>query len=148
MTATLRWLRRQLAGIVAIALVLTMFFVARLPNVSAAEQDQMASKFHFTPMTIALPAATKSQSIRTVNKQYKDIAAWISSVGAAIAINDLDGDGHPNDICLVDPRSDQVVITPTPDSGPRYAPFAVRQIARPFRPHSCYLSRTQAVGLG
>ena len=125
MTATLRWLRRQLAGIVAIALVLTMFFVARLPNVSAAEQDQMASKFHFTPMTIALPAATKSQSIRTVNKQYKDIAAWISSVGAAIAINDLDGDGHHNDICLVDPRSDQVVITPTPDSGPRYAPFAL-----------------------
>ncbi|WP_439382531.1 CRTAC1 family protein [Amycolatopsis lexingtonensis] len=125
MTATFGWLRKQLAGIVALVLILGLFLVARLPSVSAAEQDQMADKFHFTPMTIALPAATKSQSIRTVNKEYEHIAAWISSVGAAIAINDISGSGKPNDLCLVDPRSDQVVITPAPDSGPRYAPFAL-----------------------
>jgi hypothetical protein len=125
MTATFGWLRRQLAGIVALALILGLFLVARLPSVSAAEQDSMAGKFHFTPMTIALPAAAKSQSIRTVNKEYEKIAAWISSVGAAIAINDISGSGKPNDLCLVDPRSDQVVITPAPDSGPRYAPFAL-----------------------
>lgn len=125
MTATLGWLRKQLAGIVALALILGLFLVARLPSVSAAEKDTMADQFHFTPMTIALPAATKSQSIRTVNKEYEKIAAWISSVGAAIAINDISGSGKANDLCLVDPRSDQVVITPTPDSGPRYAPFVL-----------------------
>ncbi|MFB9687525.1 FG-GAP repeat domain-containing protein [Amycolatopsis plumensis] len=125
MTANFGWLRKQLAGIVALLLILGLFLVARLPSVSAAEQDSMASKFHFTPMTIALPAAEKSQSIRTVNKQYKDIAAWISSVGAAIALNDISGSGKANDLCLVDTRSDQVVITPSPDSGPRYAPFAL-----------------------
>ncbi|EOD62978.1 CRTAC1 family protein [Amycolatopsis vancoresmycina] len=126
MTATTRWLRRQLAGIVAIALVLTLFFVARLPSVSAAEQDQLAGKFHFTPMTIALPAAAKSQYVRTLNKQYEHISAWMSSTGAAIAMNDLDGDGLANDLCLVDPRSDQVVVTPTPGKGQeRYAPFAL-----------------------
>ncbi|WP_326959212.1 CRTAC1 family protein [Amycolatopsis sp. NBC_01286] len=126
MTATSRWLRRQLAGIVAIALVLTMFFVARLPTVSAAEQDQLAANFHFTPMTIALPAAAKSQNVRTLNKQYEAISAWMSSTGAGIAMNDLDGDGLANDICLVDPRSDQVVVTPVPGQGQdRYAPFAL-----------------------
>ncbi|MEV4058314.1 CRTAC1 family protein [Amycolatopsis sp. NPDC049688] len=126
MTATTRWLRRQLAGIVAIALVLTLFFVARLPSVSAAEQDQLAGKFQFTPMTIALPAAAKSQYVRTLNKQYEHISAWMSSTGAAIAMNDLDGDGLANDLCLVDPRSDQVVVTPTPGKGQeRYAPFAL-----------------------
>ncbi|MEU4253844.1 CRTAC1 family protein [Amycolatopsis sp. NPDC026612] len=126
MTATMRWLRRQLAGLVALALVLTLFLVARLPSVSAAEQDQLAGKFHFTPMTIALPAAAKSQYVRTLNKQYEHISAWMSSTGAAIAMNDLDGDGLANDLCLVDPRSDQVVVTPTPGQGQnRYAPFAV-----------------------
>jgi hypothetical protein len=125
MTATLGWLRKQLAGIVALVLILGLFTVAQLPRVSAAEQDQMASRFAFTPMTIALPPAKKAQSIRTVNKEYEHIAAWISSVGAAIAINDISGSGKANDICLVDPRSDQVVITPTPDSGPRYAPFVL-----------------------
>ncbi|MEV6647276.1 CRTAC1 family protein [Amycolatopsis sp. NPDC051371] len=125
MTATFGWLRKQLAGIVALVLILGLFTVAQLPRVSAAEQDSMASQFHFTPMTIALPAATKSQSIRTVNKEYEHISAWISSVGAAIALNDISGSGKANDLCLVDPRSDQVVITPAPDSGPRYAPFAL-----------------------
>jgi enediyne biosynthesis protein E4 len=126
MTATLRWLRRQLAGLVAIALVLTLFFVARLPNVSAAEQDRLADEFRFTPMTIALPPAAKSQYVRTLNKQYEHISAWMSSTGAAVAMNDLDGDGLANDLCLVDPRSDQVVVTPAPGRGQdRYTPFAL-----------------------
>ncbi|MYW94153.1 CRTAC1 family protein [Amycolatopsis rubida] len=125
MTAAFGWLRKQLAGILALVLVLGLFLVARLPGVSAAEQDAMAGRFRFTPMTIALPAAKKSQSIRTVNKAYKNITAWISSVGAAAAMNDISGSGKADDLCLVDPRSDQVVVTPTPDSGPRYAPFAL-----------------------
>jgi hypothetical protein len=41
-------------------------------------------------------------------------------------MNDLDGDGLANDLCLVDPRIDQVVITPTPGRGEhRYPPFAL-----------------------
>ncbi|MEC3976927.1 CRTAC1 family protein [Amycolatopsis sp. H20-H5] len=126
MTTTGRWLYKNLAGIVALVLVAGLFLVARLPTVSAAEQDTMASRFGFTPMTIALPAADKHQSIRTVNKDYQHINAWISSVGAAIAMNDLDGDGLSNDLCLVDTRTDQVVVTPTPGAGGnRYAPFAL-----------------------
>ncbi|MFD8499941.1 CRTAC1 family protein [Amycolatopsis sp. NPDC059657] len=124
MTATFRWLHKQLAGIVALALIATMFLIGKLPEVSAADQDKVASEYSFTPLTIALPAAKKNQAVRTVNKEYKHIEAWISSVGSAIAMNDLDNDGKNNDLCLVDTRTDQVVVTPTPGAGDkRYAPF-------------------------
>ncbi|SEP52414.1 FG-GAP repeat domain-containing protein [Amycolatopsis saalfeldensis] len=127
------FLRRQLPGVVAVLVVITGYFVVGLPTTSAAEQDRMAGMYKFTPMTIALPAAAKQQSIRKVNKDYEHIRAWISSVGAAVAINDLDGDGLANDLCLVDPRSDQVVVTPVPGKGGnRYAPFALNAAPLPM----------------
>jgi enediyne biosynthesis protein E4 len=136
MTATLGFLRRHLPGIVAVVLIVGGFFVVSLPTVSSAEQEAMASKYSFVPMSIALPASNKQQSIRKVNKDYENIRAWISSVGAAIAINDLDGDGLPNDLCLVDPRTDQVVVTPTPGKGDkRYAPFALDEAPLAMNDH-------------
>src|SRR5262245_32985217 len=117
MTATLGWLRRHLPGVVAVVLIVGGYFVVSLPTVSAAEQEAMASKYSFAPLSIALPAADKQQQIRRVNKDYENIRAWISSVGAAVAMNDLDGDGKPNDLCLVDTRTDQVIVTPTPGKG-------------------------------
>ncbi len=126
MFAKVGWLRRQLSGIAALALIVTMFFTARLPTSSAAEIEGLASKYSFKSMSIALPGGYPQQSIRKVNQTYKHIDAWISSVGAAIAMNDLDGDGLANDLCLVDPRIDQVVVTPAPGGREdRYAPFAL-----------------------
>jgi enediyne biosynthesis protein E4 len=133
MSAITGRLRRQLPGIVAVVVVMAGYFLVSLPTTAAAEQDRMASAYSFTPMTIALPAADKQQSIRKVNKDYERIRAWISSVGAAVAMNDLDGDGRSNDLCLVDPRSDQVVVTPTPGAGSgRYAPFALAPAPLPM----------------
>ncbi|HEV8562760.1 MAG TPA: CRTAC1 family protein [Actinophytocola sp.] len=133
MTATLGWLRRHLPGVVAVVLVVGGYFVVSLPSVSAEEQNTMASKYKFTPLTIALPAANKQQQIRRVNKDYEHISAWISSVGAAIAMNDFDGDGLSNDICLVDTRTDEVAITPAPGKGgDRYAPFNLNPAPLPM----------------
>ncbi|MBW4721815.1 CRTAC1 family protein [Saccharothrix obliqua] len=127
MNATVGPLRRKLPGILAVVVVVIGYFVVSLPTTSAAEQDRIASRYRFTPMAIALPASDKHQSIREVNKDYEHIRAWISSVGSAIAINDLDGDGLANDLCLVDTRTDQVVVTPAPGRGDdRYAPFALK----------------------
>jgi hypothetical protein len=53
------------------------------------------------------------------------ISAWISSVGASVALNDLDGDGLPNDICYIDPRVDQVIISTVPGTSMRFEPFAL-----------------------
>jgi len=124
MKSTLGRLRRQLPGVIAVVVLVIGYSVVQLPTVTAAEQERMASEYSFEPLTIALPAADKQQDIREVNQDYEDIAAWVSSVGAAVAMNDLDGDTLANDLCLVDTRTDQVIITPTPGKGgDRYAPF-------------------------
>ena len=47
---------------------------------------------------------------REVNPNYRNIQSWISSVGAGVALNDIDGDGLSNDLCLVDTRFNNVTI--------------------------------------
>ncbi|WET83227.1 ASPIC/UnbV domain-containing protein [Amycolatopsis sp. QT-25] len=102
-----------------------MFTVARVPTTSASEGRALASRYSFVPMTIAMPDAPKQQSIRKVNQAYRDIAGWVSSVGAGIAMADLSGSGRPEDLCVVDTRTDQVVVTPVPGMEQRYQPFAL-----------------------
>jgi hypothetical protein len=120
------WLRRRTPGVVALVLVAVLFQLGRLPSASAGELDDLASGFAFRPTSIALPGGFPQQTIRKVNKDYQDIDAWISSVGAGVAMHDLDGDGLSNDLCVTDPRIDRVVVTPVPGIGPaRYEPFAL-----------------------
>ncbi|HYN97059.1 MAG TPA: CRTAC1 family protein [Pilimelia sp.] len=126
MTTAVSWLRRQLAGIVALAVIAALFVGARLPAASAAESSAVAAGHAFRPMAIAMVSGFPQQEIRKVNQDYRAIDAWISSVGAGIALNDLDGDKLPNDLCVTDPRIDRVVVTPAPGQGAdRYAPFAL-----------------------
>ena len=42
-----------------------------------------------------------------------------------MALADLDADGLPNDVCRVEPRTDQVIVAPVPGTGDRYRPFAL-----------------------
>lgn len=126
MSATSRWLRKQLPGILALVLVASTFMVARLPGTATAEQDRLAAQYAFAPVSLAMPGGLPHQSIRAVNQDYQHIDAWISSVGAGVALNDLDGDKLANDLCISDPRTDQVVVTPAPDGkAPRYEPFTL-----------------------
>ncbi|MFG1780397.1 CRTAC1 family protein [Micromonospora sp. NPDC049051] len=108
-----------------LVLVAAFFVVARLPSASAEERQTLASRFGFTELPIALPPGLPERTVRTVNPEYEHIRAWVSSVGAAVAANDLDGDMIANDLCLVDTRSDSVVVTPSPDGPARYAPFVL-----------------------
>ncbi|TDB72553.1 CRTAC1 family protein [Micromonospora sp. KC723] len=126
MSMTVGWLRRNLAGVLALAVMASLFFASRLPSASAAEREDLAERYAFSPTSIALPAGFPQQTIRKVNQRYRNIDAWISSVGSGVAMNDLDGDGLANDLCVTDPRTDQVVVTPTPGAkADRYAPFAL-----------------------
>lgn len=125
MTVTKNWLRRNSPGVVALAVMVGTFYGVRLPDSSAAEIGTLAKNFAFEPMSIAMPAGFDKQEVRKVNKAYQHIEAWISSVGAAIAINDLDGDGLDNDLCVNDVRIDQAVVTPAPTRKDKYAPFAL-----------------------
>ncbi|HET9138965.1 VCBS repeat-containing protein, partial [Actinophytocola sp.] len=132
MTAILGLLRRQLTGVIALVVVVGFFFAVTLPQSSAEERNDLASDYAFTGHSLALPPSAKQQTMRQVNQAYKHIDAWMSSVGAAVALNDLDGDRLPNDLCVVDPRTDQVIITPAPDRNiKRYLPFALNPAPLP-----------------
>ena len=120
-----RWLRRHAVHLIAAAAVVATYAVAQLPSTSSAEQAAIAARFRFTPISIELPAGLPQQSIRQVNPAYERIQAWISSVGAAVALTDLDGDGLANDMCYVDPRVDRAIVAPAPVGAPRYPAFAV-----------------------
>lgn len=121
-------LRRYSPGLVALAVILSLFFVARIPGVSATEKRELATSYKFTEMPIALPAGYRpTQTVRKVNPEYYRIRSWISSVGASVALNDLTGSGRPNGLCLVDTRTDQVVVTyaPTASAADRFTPFEI-----------------------
>ncbi|MEU6024733.1 CRTAC1 family protein [Micromonospora sp. NPDC048871] len=118
-------LRRLIPPVLVLVLVAGLFSVARLPSASAEERSKLASRFAFTELPIALPPGLPERTVRQVNPRYEHIRSWISSVGAGVALNDLDGRGGANDLCLVDPRSDAVIVTPAPESGATYAPFVL-----------------------
>ncbi|MEU1969835.1 CRTAC1 family protein [Micromonospora sediminicola] len=115
-------------------LVAGLFAVSQRPTASAETRQALASRFDFSELPIALPAGLPERTIRTVNPKYEHIRSWISSVGAGVALNDLDGQGGANDLCLVDPRSDAVVVTPAPAGGARYSPFVLDPTPLPMGP--------------
>lgn len=125
MIAQLNFLRHQSARLVAAALVLTLYSFTRLPEISIAERHKLARKFHFTKSDLPQVVGPVEHSFRGVNPSLQRITAWVSSVGAAIALNDLDGDGLPNDLCYVNTRTDQVIVAPVPGTPSRYRPFAL-----------------------
>ena len=118
-------LRQHAKRLMAILLIVISYWFARIPELSGAERNMLADRFKFTRLALPEVPGGKRQSNRAVHPSMEGISAWISSVGASVALNDLDGDGLPNDICYIDPRTDQVIITPVPGTTMRYEPFAL-----------------------
>jgi hypothetical protein len=125
MTFLYRQFRRFLRRIVGIAVVFTLYLLARLPEISSGERELLAQKFYFERALLPTMLGSEVRYVRPVHPKLRHIASWISAVGAAVALNDLDGDGLPNDLCYVDVRTDQVIVAPVPGTGARYAPFAL-----------------------
>jgi len=120
------WLHRNITRIAACLIAVFLFFQARIPGISAAEAARLASRFHFVAHVFPMASDSKPKNVRVVQPSLKRISAWISSVGAAVAVGDLDSDGLSNDVCLVDPRTDQVTIQPAPETRERYARFELK----------------------
>ncbi|MEV8513835.1 CRTAC1 family protein [Dactylosporangium sp. NPDC051484] len=127
-------LRRLIPAFVVLALIALLYGAARLPQASAATRASMAERYQFKQMPIALPAGLAQHTVRQVNPAYEHIKSWISSVGAAIAVNDLDGSGIADDLCLVDTRSDSVIVTPAPGGRGTYKPFVLEPAPLPTGP--------------
>jgi hypothetical protein len=113
-------MRRYVAQAVAVTLVAGAWQLAR-PTADPADAVALASRFAFAREP--LDGAAPTRTLRPVAPVYRKIQSWISSVGAAVALADLDRNGRPDDACLVDPRDDSVTVRPVPGTGDRYAPI-------------------------
>lgn len=124
--------RRHGVRIVALGILLGCYGFTRLPSLSGGERERLASRFAFTRFELPAPAVQRRRSVRSVHPSLERISAWISSVGASVALADLDGDGLANDLCYVDNASDRVVVTPVPGSGERYSTFTLDPAPVPY----------------
>jgi hypothetical protein len=96
-----------------------------------------AAKYKFQELPIALPPGYNNQhmnTIRAVNPAYYKIRSWISAVGASIAMNDVTGHGRADGMCIVDTRTNQVIVTytPTAPAGDRFTPFTLNAAPLPY----------------
>jgi hypothetical protein len=119
------FVRKNIARLVAITLLVAFYLLAQQPSLSIADRKELATKFRFTRSSLYEVPVSSYRSRRVVNPSLERIASWVSATGAAVALNDLDGDGFSNDVCSVDPRTDRVTVAPAPGTPLRYQPFVL-----------------------
>jgi enediyne biosynthesis protein E4 len=126
--------RRYSVYIFCVAVVLTMYGFARLPEMSAKERSAISSHFKFSRALLPEVYGYPPRYVRDVHPSLAHIKAWISSVGASVALNNFDGDGLPNDVCYVNVRTNRVIIAPVPGTGDRFDPFDLAPMPLPYDP--------------
>ncbi|HEV2863505.1 MAG TPA: CRTAC1 family protein [Pyrinomonadaceae bacterium] len=120
---------RRNARVFTALLIVTSLFLALSYSlgVDDGEVRVAASRFGFSRSGLPEIAGPPVRRQRRVHPSVRRISSFLSTVGASVALNDLDGDGLSNDACYVDTRTDQVIIAPLKGTGRRYAPFALEQ---------------------
>lgn len=123
---------RRNARVFTALLVVTSLFVALRYSlgVDDGEVRSAAARFRFSRSSLPEVAGPPVRLQRRVHPSVGRISSFLSTLGAAVALNDLDGDGLSNDACYIDTRTDQIIVAPLQGTGGRYAPFALEQ--RPF----------------
>jgi hypothetical protein len=112
----------------ALLLVIGLFVALRLSlKISEKEVKAAATRFAFSRSTLPQLPGPPIRTQRLVHPSLRRVSAFVSTVGAAVALNDMDGDGVSNDACYIDTQTDQIIITPAPGTGNRYSPFALVQ---------------------
>src|ERR1051325_4550688 len=118
--------RHTARNLTAILLIVGTFVALRISlHVSEAEIASAAARFGFSKTTLPEIGGPPVRMQRLVHPSLRRISAFVSTVGAAVALSDIDGDGVASDACYIDTRTDQVVITPVPGTGDRHQPFAL-----------------------
>lgn len=119
-------LRKHAAKAATISIMLVLYVLAAPRDISAQDRKMLVAGLRFTPEYLA-PADNGEplRDLRDVHPSLRGIDAWISSVGAGVALADIAGSGRPADICLVDARNNSVSVLPSPGTGKRFHPFAL-----------------------
>lgn len=121
-------IRRSVKPLAA-ALIVASLFVALKFSLAVDENGERtaAARFKFSRTVVSEVAGPPVRLQRRVHPSVRRISSFLSTVGAAVALNDMDGDGLSNDACYIDTRTDQIVVAPVKGTGDRYAPFALEQ---------------------
>jgi len=121
-------MRHRARTLIALLLVIGLFVALRWSlYVSEKEVRAAATRFAFSRSTLPQLPGPPIRTQRLVHPSLKRVSAFVSTVGAAVALNDIDGDGVSNDACYIDTQTDQIIITPAPGTGNRYSPFSLVQ---------------------
>jgi hypothetical protein len=127
------FLRRWATPLAALILVALCYGMARFPSLAPSECSTLAARFKFDKLPLAeVPNYPAYKYVREVHPSLQRIKSWVSTLGAAAALADLDGDGLPNDLISIDPRTDLVTVAPVPGTGARYAPFILNPAPLPY----------------
>jgi hypothetical protein len=118
-------LRRYSAQLFALVLLAVLYALAYLPQTTEAERARLAGDFRFRQIALPEVPGRPHKATRAVNPSLQRLSGWISAVGASVALNDLDGNGLPDDFCHVDPRTDDVTVAPVPGPPARYDAFTL-----------------------
>lgn len=123
---------RSNAKVFTALLIVTSLFLALKYSlgVNSGEVRAAAARFGFTRSSLPEVVGEPVRLQRRVHPSVRRISSFLSTVGAAVALNDMDGDGLSNDACYIDTRTDQIIVAPLKGTGDRYTPFALEQ--RPF----------------
>jgi hypothetical protein len=145
-------LRRHASRIVALVVIALIYSATHLPTLDPDERAAMADRFAFSRHMLAEWDEGPRRTRRPSNPSMERHSGWMSAVGAAVALADLDGDGLANDVCHVDTRTDRVTVAPAPSTGARYPLFALEPVgvrfdARTTAPMGCVPSDLNEDGL-
>jgi hypothetical protein len=136
MNTTMKALRRHAVHIFCLVVVLAIYGFARLPGMAESERAALASRFRFSRQPLQEIPGFPPRYVRDVHPSMNGIKAWISSVGASVALNDLDSDGLSNDVCYVNVRTNQVIVAPVPGTPDRFFPFELDPAPLPYDPRT------------
>jgi hypothetical protein len=118
-------LKRIVASLMAIGALTAMVRSERLDGVG----DEAALEGRFVLTRSALPdvggPGLVTRTIRPTHPDIGHISAFMSTIGASAALNDLDRNGRPDDICYVDTTTSRALVAPAPGTGDRYSGFAL-----------------------
>jgi hypothetical protein len=119
--------RNHARELCALSLVVGLFAATRLTDRYTVEASpDVTSRFRFKKTSLPeVPGPEVWTSRPNVHPSLGRLPLFVSGIGSGVALNDLDGDGLSNDVCLADPRTDQIIISPAPGTGDRYPKFAL-----------------------
>jgi enediyne biosynthesis protein E4 len=114
-------LKNKITLLFSLLLVLFIFNYTKKQDLQENEKIEISKNFKFNKKVIN--ELDSEKTIREVHPDLQKISSWISSVGAGCCLCDVDGDGLPNDVCIVDPRLDKVLVKPISINNNRYKEF-------------------------